>query len=117
MEFKVDLPIYRQIADLCHERIISGEWAEDQRVPSVRELGLELSVNAHTVLKAYDVLQKEGVIESRRGLGYFLAPDARTRVSHARREEFLSSDLPEFLRRSRALGIPLDDLISRLRSL
>lgn len=116
MDFKVDLPIYRQIADLCHERIISGEWTEDQRIPSVRELGLELYVNAHTVLKAYDLLQKEGVIESRRGLGYFLAPDARSRVSHARREEFLNTDLPEFLRKSRSLGIPLDDLISHLRS-
>ncbi len=117
MDFKVDRPILRQIADLCHERIISRQWVEDERVPSVRELGLELNVNAHTVLKAYDLLQKEGVIESRRGLGYYLAKDACSHVIQARREEFLSTDLPDFFRKSRSLGIPLDKVIEHLRSL
>lgn len=116
MEFKVDRPIFRQIADLCHERIISGQWVEGERVPSVRELSLELSVNAHTVLKAYDVLQKEGVIESRRGLGFFLSADAREQVRNARREEFLNSDLPEFMTKAASLGIPLEEVINRLHT-
>lgn len=115
MEFKVDRPIFRQIADLCHERIISRQWVEGGRVPSVRELGLELSVNAHTVLKAYDLLQKEGIIESRRGLGFFLAADARDRVKNARREEFIRIGIPDFLSKAAALDIPLDEIIALLR--
>ncbi len=114
MEFALTRPIYLQIADYCHGRIMAGEWVEDQRIPSVRELAVKMSVNTHTVLKALEQLQADGIIEPRRGLGYFLAPNARERVSEAKRREFFESYLPELRQRMSQLGITLDDLIAHL---
>lgn len=110
MDFNADKPIFRQILDLCHERIIAGEWKEGERVPSVRELGLELKVNAHTALKAYDELQREEVLVQRRGIGFFLTDDARSRVMEARRREFIAETLPSIFEKMDALGISLADL-------
>ncbi len=99
--------------DLCHERIIAREWAEDGRIPSVRELGMELKVNAHTALKAYDMLQTEGVIVQRRGLGFFLTPDARRRVMDARRSEFIDEQLPALFARMDTLGLTIEDIVKQ----
>lgn len=98
-------------------RILAGLWLPDQRIPSVRELSVELSVNTHTVLKAFDILSDAGIIVSRRGMGYFLTPDARERVDELRRNEFYSSTLPELASTLRELGITLDDLAEHLRPL
>lgn len=113
MDFKSDRPIFRQIVDLCHERIIGRIWVEEGRVPSVRELGMELKVNAHTVLKAYDMLQAEGVIVQRRGLGFFLTQDARQRVMDARRSEFINELLPELFARMDTLGLTIDEIVKQ----
>lgn len=98
-------------------RILDGTWVADHRIPSVRELSVELSVNTHTVLRAFDILSDAGIIVSRRGMGYFLAPDARERVDILRRDEFYTSTLPDLAMRLRSLGITLDDLIDHLRPL
>ncbi len=113
MDFNNDKPIFRQIVDLCHERIMAGDWREGERIPSVRELGVELKVNAHTALKAYDMLQAEGVIEQRRGLGFFLSPGAPDQVLEARRREFLDEELPALFARMDTLGLSLDEVINK----
>lgn len=113
MDFKSDRPIFLQIVDLCHQRILRGEWAAGSRVPSVRELAVELTVNSHTVLKAYDRLQAEDVIVPRRGLGYFLSDDARQRVLCARREQFYATDLRTLFDEMDSLGISIDDIAQR----
>lgn len=112
MDFNSDRPIFRQIVDLCHDRILAGQWRPGERVPSVRELGVELAVNSHTALKAYDELQAEGVIVSRRGLGFFLADDATESVMRARRREFFDQTLPRLFARMDTLGITLDELLA-----
>lgn len=76
MEFTTDKPIYRQIADYCCEQVLTGAWPSGGKVPSVRELALDMAVNTHTVLKAYDQLQADGIIAPRRGMGYYAADDA-----------------------------------------
>lgn len=111
MDFKSERPIYLQIVDLCHERIMSGQWQEGERVPSVRELGHELTVNAHTALKAYDVLQAECIIEQRRGLGYFLVSDARKRVGEARCKEFIEVTLPVMFAEMDTFGVSIDTVL------
>lgn len=113
MVFNNDRPIYKQIADLCHRRILAGEWAPGERVPSVRELGVELSVNSHTALKAYDLLQSEGVITQRRGLGFFLAEEACEKVKEARRKEFFDEGLPLIFSKMEALGITIGEVVER----
>ncbi len=110
MEFKSDKPIFRQIVELCHNRILEGQWEDGQKIPSVREFAVELTVNTRTVLSAFDVLEQQGVIVTRRGLGYFLTDDARARVLALRREEFFATTVPEFFAQMRALGLTLEDL-------
>lgn len=113
MDFNDNKPIYKQIVDLCHQRILSGAWERGRRVPSVRELGLELAVNSHTALKAYELLEAEGVISQRRGLGFYLADDAPQRELDAKRREFFDDTLPLIFKTMDSLGISIDDLAAR----
>ncbi|MCM1163338.1 MAG: GntR family transcriptional regulator [Muribaculaceae bacterium] len=117
MEFNQDRPIYRQIIDYSFGRILTGEWCPGQRVPSVRELAITVAVNSHTVLKAYEYLQAHDIIVARRGLGFFLAPDALEKVDAARREEFFNSTVPTLHDEMKLLGITIDQLIEKLESL
>ena len=110
IEFKEDRPIYRQIVDYGLGCILSGSWEPGQRVPSVREMSVQLAVNSHTVLKAYEFLQDHGLIVARRGMGFYLADDAMERVNEIRREEFFSDRIPALVRDMKLLHISLSDL-------
>ncbi len=111
MEFSNDRPIYRQIVDFAFARILDGDWLPDARVPSVRELATALTVNSHTVLKAYDELERLGIIASRRGMGFFLAADARTIILAEERREFFDVTLANLFSRMETLGIGIDDVV------
>lgn len=115
MDFKSNIPIYRQIVDYCFSRILNGAWEPGAKVPSVREMSVQLAVNTHTVLKAYEYLQRECIIEPRRGMGYFLCHDAATRVDALRREEFYDTRLSELFAEMRMLGISIEDVVSHYR--
>lgn len=115
MDFKSNKPIYQQIIDLCFARILSGEWQSEQRVPSVREHAVQLAVNSHTVLKAFEFLQAQEIIYQRRGLGFFLASDARDRVLMAQREEFYETTLKDLFRSMEMLGITIEDIVEHYR--
>lgn len=115
MEFNSNKPIYRQIIDYCFGRILTGEWKPGERVPSVREMSVEMSVNSHTVLKAYDYLQTEGLIAPRRGMGFYLDADALETVNRLRREEFFTSTLADLAREMQLLGITPEELMTRLK--
>ena len=110
MDFNPDKPIFRQIVDLCHGRILSGEWLPGQKIASVREMAITLAVNARTVLSAFECLQDEGVIVMRRGLGFFLCDDADVRVKQAMRRDFFTNTLPQIFTDMRSLGISISDI-------
>lgn len=116
MEFKTERPIYRQIADYCFARILAGEWPPGSRIPSVRELAVMMTVNTHTVLKAFEFLQSHGIIAPRRGMGYFLTDDAPQRIAATRREDFFSSTVPALAEEMRLLGITPEQLLDALGS-
>lgn len=105
IEFSENKPIYLQIADQIGDRILRGELKEEDRIPSVREYGAGLGVNPNTVMRSYDRLTDEGVLFNKRGIGYFIAPDARKRVLEARRREFLEEDLPQIREKMALLGL------------
>ena len=117
MEFNSNKPIYRQIIDYCFGRILTGVWIPGERVPSVREMSVELAVNSHTVLKAYEYLQSEGLIASRRGMGFYLDAEALGTVNRLRREEFFSTTLVELSKEMKLLGIYPEDLVEHLRQM
>lgn len=110
MEFSQPKGIYQQIADQMRDRILAGEWQEGERIPSIRELAAAVGVNPNTVTKSYQALLDREIIENQRGLGYFVAADARKRIVEQIREEFVRDELPRIFRTMRLLGMQPKDL-------
>lgn len=115
MDFKPDKPIYQHIADFCLNNILSGKWQPGEKIPSVRELSAQLAVNTHTVLKALEYLQQAAIIAPRRGMGFYLADDAREMVNRHRRQQFFDETLPTLVSEMKILGITPDELLSHLK--
>ena len=114
MEFDSNKPIYLQIADAICDRVLSGELPEGERIPSVREHGSDIGVNPNTVARSYERLETLGVIRQQRGIGFFIAEDARELILKDARERFLSEELPAFAERARLLGISAKEIASKL---
>lgn len=115
MEFKNDRPIYRQIIDYAFGCILGGGWMPGAKVPSVRELAVDMAVNSHTILKAYEHLQANGIIVARRGLGFYLADDAPERVHAEQRQEFFDTTLGEVFAQMRQLGVSIEDVVNQYK--
>jgi DNA-binding transcriptional regulator YhcF (GntR family) len=110
MDFNQNKPIYLQIADSICEKILSGEYLPDERILSVRELGISLGVNPNTIARVYEHLQGMEIIYNKRGIGYFVAPDAPEKVLQSHREEFLRNELPVVVKKMKLLGVSLEEL-------
>jgi DNA-binding transcriptional regulator YhcF (GntR family) len=111
MEFRKQKPIYLQIADRLMEQILGGEPAEDDRMPSVRDVAAAMGVNPNTVMRTFEYLQGEEIIYNRRGVGYFVSPDAKNKILAEQRREFLEEELPLIKQKMQMLGIGMDELL------
>ena len=105
MDFNSDKPIFLQIAASICDRILSGELQAEDRIPSVREYGAEIGVNPNTMMRAYERLTSDGVIYNKRGIGYFVSPEARSLVLEQQKKEFLEKDVPAIRARLALLGL------------
>ena len=105
MNFKDNKAIYLQIADCIGDQILSGALTPEGKVPSVRELAAEIEVNANTVARTYEHLQQNGVIYTKRGLGYFVSPDAQEKIVATRRDQLMQGEMDYFLGQLKAVGI------------
>lgn len=105
MEFDSNKPIFLQIADSFHEKILSGELKPGDRIMSVRELGGELGVNPNTVMRSYEKMTASGIIYNKRGIGYFISDDARNIVEELQREDFLKNEVPKIKKKMQLLGL------------
>ena len=110
MEFSQPKGIFQQIADQMRDRILDGEWSEGERIPSIRDLAVSVGVNPNTVTKSYQALLDRQIIENQRGLGYFVAAEARKRIVDQLKAEFVRNELPRVFRTMRVLGMNLEDL-------
>ncbi len=110
MNFKDNKAIYLQIADRIGDQIIAGSLTPDGKVPSVRELAAEIEVNANTVARTYDHLQQNGIIYTKRGLGYFVCPDAKEKIVNLRRQQLMQGEMDYFMGQLKAVGITPDEL-------
>ena len=99
------LPIYQQLADQLAARLLDGDPAEGEALPSVRALASRYLINPLTVSRALQALGDEGLVETRRGLGIYVRPGARERLRRAERERFLNDEWPQLRERLRRLGI------------
>ena len=105
MEFRDNKPIYLQISDVICEKILSGELKAEDRLMSVREYGALIGVNPNTMMRTYEKLTDDGVIYNKRGIGYFVCPDARKTVLANERKSFMENELPAILKRIQLLEI------------
>ena len=105
MEFNSNKSIYLQICDAICEQILSGTLRPDERIPSVREYGAEIGVNPNTIMRSYEKLTADGIIYNKRGIGYFISPDALETVLEAQRKDFIENELPQIIKRMKLLGI------------
>ena len=104
---KSSIPIFRQIADQMRASIDAGVYRPGEMLPSLRALAIEIKVNPNTVQRAYDALEREGVVESRRGIGMFVASRAApTKRKPAERK--LQRQLDQVIQEATDAGLTLD---------
>ena len=104
-------PIYRQLRERVIAMILDGVLKEGDALPSVRTVAAEYRVNPLTVLKSYQQLADEGLVETRRGLGMFINVGAREALLKTERERFLQDEWPRIAETVRRLGLTTDDLL------
>jgi GntR family transcriptional regulator len=105
-------PIYRQLRDRVVAMILDGVLQEGDPLPSVRTVAAEYRVNPLTVLKGYQQLVDEKLVESRRGLGMFVNARARDRLLQAERRKFLAEHWPRIHATIGRLGLTLPELLA-----
>lgn len=110
MTFTNEKAIFLQMADRLCDEILADTYKADDRIPSVREYAVMLGVNTNTAVKTYELLAREGVIYNRRGMGYYVSPDARQQILERRRAEFREQTLPELFRQMRLLDIDIAEI-------
>lgn len=103
-------PIYRQLRDRGVHMILDGVLKEGDALPSVRTVAAEYRVNPLTVLKAYQQLVDEDLVEKKRGLGMFVKPGARDLLLQGERQKFLSEQWPGIAKTIERLGLTPKEL-------
>jgi GntR family transcriptional regulator len=110
-EWNDSQPIYRQLRDRVVAMILDGVLKEGDPLPSVRTVAADYRVNPLTVLKAYQELADQGLVETRRGLGMFINTGARNLLLDAERKKFLKEDWPRIRETMLRLGLKPEDFL------
>ena len=111
-EWNDNQPIYRQLHDRTVAMILDGVLKEGDPLPSVRTVAAEYRVNPLTVLKSYQQLVNEELVEGRRGLGMFVKTGARTLLLQGERQKFLSEEWPRIRETIHRLGLHAEELLN-----
>jgi len=111
-EFNDNQPIYRQLRDRLVAMILDGVLNEGDPLPSVRNVAAEYRVNPLTVLKGYQELVDEELVEKRRGLGMFVKTGARDLLLRGERKKFLAEEWPRVYATMQRLGLKPEDLLN-----
>ncbi len=114
MDFQPTKGIFLQIADNISEKILNDQYPVAGKVPSVRELAAQTGVNPNTIVRSYAELQSRGIIKNQRGIGFFVADQAKERILIWKKEEFFNMILPEFIRQANMLNISIEEIADRL---
>ena len=108
-------PIYRQLRDRVVAMILDGLLNEGDPLPSVRNVAAEYRVNPLTVLKGYQELVDEGLVEKKRGIGMFIKPGARQLLLEGERQRFLAEEWPRVHATIERLGLTPEELLAATR--
>ena len=109
-------PIYRQIAERIKADVLSGALEADQQIMSTNEYASFYRINPATAAKAFTQLVDEGVLYKRRGIGMFVAPDAREQLRQQHRERFFTDVVDPMVEEAYAIGIRIDDVVAHIQS-
>ncbi len=109
IEFDNNLPIYLQIMNYIKLQIVTGKLGPGDKVPSVRDLAAELKINPNTIQRTFQELEREGVAESRRGLGRFVTSEDEKIM--AIKKEMAAELLERFIGGMRELGFDNDNIV------
>jgi GntR family transcriptional regulator len=108
-------PIYAQLERAIRVAIATGRLGKGDRLPTVRQLAVDLRINANTVAKVYSELERAGVLETRRGVGTFVGMTPASPSSEHERRRHVTAFLDRFLAEAATMGLSLDDLIHALK--
>ncbi len=106
-----DLPIYRQLRDRVVAMILEGVLGDGDALPSVRNVAAEYRLNPLTVLKGYQELVDEGLVEKKRGRGMFINDGARTQLLKDERQRFIEKEWPKVVETINRLGLDPEQLL------
>lgn len=110
MNYSSNQAIFIQIADRICDRVLSGEYIADSRIPSVRELAVEMEVNPNTVMRSFERLQANEIIYNKRGIGYFISPQAESKIRQMRHNQFMEEVLPAVFKEMQLLEVEIEEL-------
>lgn len=111
-----DQPIYRQLRDRVVAMILEGVLADGDALPSVRNVAAEYRLNPLTVLKGYQELVDENLVEKKRGRGMFVNDGARTMLLKAERQKFIEKEWPQVVATIERLDLKVEDLLKDVTS-
>ena len=109
-------PIYAQLDRSIRAAIATGELEPGAQLPTVRQLAVDLAVNANTVARVYAQLERDGMLETRRGVGTFVRESPSPQAARAHRERELRELIRRFVGDAALLGFTLSELITQLRN-
>ncbi|WP_407558289.1 GntR family transcriptional regulator [Vibrio parahaemolyticus] len=107
-------PIFRQLADQITQQILQGVWKEGEALPSVRSISADMKINHLTVMKGYQLLVDEGLVEKKRGQGMFVAQGANQQLRSAEKARFLEQQIPQIADTLQRLDMSVDELVQQL---
>ncbi|EJG0030020.1 TPA: GntR family transcriptional regulator [Vibrio parahaemolyticus] len=107
-------PIFRQLADQITQQILQGVWKEGEALPSVRSISADLKINHLTVMKGYQLLVDEGLVEKKRGQGMFVAQGAIQQLRSVEKARFLEQQIPQIADTLQRLDMSVDELVQQL---
>ncbi|WP_341282144.1 GntR family transcriptional regulator [Paenibacillus sp. FSL H8-0537] len=110
IEFDNNQPIYIQIMNYIKQQIISGKLNPGDKIDSVRELAVELQINPNTIQRTFQELEREGIVETRRGLGRYVTSEEAAIVSI--KKEMAADLLGRFIQGMRDLGFKQEDIVA-----
>ena len=112
MKFEDGQPIFLQILEQICWDIANGRWKAEERLPSVRDLAVELEVNPNTVLKSYAELEAMDIIYKARGMGYYVSSNAKANIARNRSDKFFRHELPKVFKVLKMLQVDPEKLHS-----
>lgn len=110
------MPLYAQLTRAIRFAITTGRLRVGEQLPTVRQLAVELRLNANTVARVYAELERSGILETRRGVGTFVSARHLAASHHEDHEKHLQEVVDRFLEEATAMGFSLDDLLDQLQS-